>query len=56
MPFIELAHLPSKEIVKGYYARIIHTGTLTLVYWTVEAGAAIPEHAHPHEQVAHVLQ
>lgn len=28
---------------------------MSLVYWTVEAGCSIPEHSHPHEQVANVL-
>ena len=55
MAFIEIEKLPAKEIVKGYHARTVHTGTMTFVYWTVEAGYAIPLHSHPHEQVAHVL-
>jgi len=53
--FVQIETLPSKEIVKGYHARTIHTGTMTFVYWTVEAGYSIPIHTHPHEQVAHVL-
>lgn len=53
--FVEIEKLLSKEIVKGYHARTIHTGTMTFVYWTVEAGHAIPVHTHLHEQVAHVL-
>lgn len=55
MPFINTAELPAKEIVPGYHARTVHTGTMTFVYWTVEAGHGIPTHSHPHEQVAHVL-
>ena len=56
MPFIQLKDLPSKEIVKGYHAQTIHTGTMSFVYWTVVAGDALPLHTHVHEQVAHVLQ
>lgn len=56
MPFIELDHLGQKEIIKGYHARAIHTGTMTLLYWSVEEGAAMPIHSHFHEQVAHVLK
>ncbi|MGZ8543977.1 MAG: cupin domain-containing protein, partial [Flavisolibacter sp.] len=56
MPFIELGSLSKKTIIKGYEARAVHTGTITLMYWTVEAGAAMPIHTHPHEQVAHVLE
>lgn len=56
MPFVELNSLPEKEIIDGYQARTIHTGAMTLVYWTVQAGKSIPEHSHLHEQVAHVLE
>lgn len=55
MSFIQLETLPSKEVVNGYHARTIHTGTMSFVYWTVEAGHRMPEHSHRHEQVAHVL-
>jgi quercetin dioxygenase-like cupin family protein len=55
MPFIQTDSLPIKEVLKGYHARTIHTGTMTFVYWSVEAGHAIPIHSHLHEQVAHVL-
>ncbi len=54
--FIDLKALPSKEVIPGYTARSIHTGTMTFMYWKVEAGEAIPEHSHLHEQVAHVLK
>ncbi len=56
MPFVELDSLPTKEIIKGYHGKAIHTGTTTYMYWTVEEGASIPEHSHMHEQVAHVLK
>lgn len=56
MAFVEVHDLVSKEIIKGYTARSIHTGTMTFMYWTVEAGAAMPLHQHIHEQVAHVLK
>ena len=56
MPFIEIKNLPAKEVIQGYQGRSIHTGALTLMYWTVEEGAAIPIHSHVHEQIAHVLK
>ena len=55
MAFIELEKLPAKQIFPGFTARGIHTGTMSFMYWTVEAGAAVPEHSHLHEQVATVL-
>jgi quercetin dioxygenase-like cupin family protein len=56
MPFVELSQLPQKEVIPGYQARSIHTGTMTMMYWTVSEGAAMPVHTHVHEQVAHVLK
>ncbi|MER3465317.1 MAG: cupin domain-containing protein [Chitinophagaceae bacterium] len=56
MPFVELDQQTSKEVIKGYHAKVIHTGTMTFVYWTVEEGAAMPIHTHMHEQIAHVIK
>jgi quercetin dioxygenase-like cupin family protein len=56
MPFIKVDELQSKEVIGGYFARAVHTGTMTLLYWTVDEGAAMPVHSHMHEQVAHVLK
>jgi quercetin dioxygenase-like cupin family protein len=56
MHFVEISARPSKEIIKGYTARSVHTGTMTFMYWTVEPGAEMPLHSHLHEQVAHVLE
>ena len=56
MPRIELSSISPKEIVPGYSARFIHTPNMTFSYLDVKAGAALGEHSHPHEQVAHVLE
>lgn len=54
--FFELDQIEQREIVPGYRARFIHSGNNTLAYWDVDAGAALPDHHHPHEQVANVLE
>ena len=56
MPLIELNHLSEKEIVSGYKARFIHTGTNTFSYLQVKAGSHLGLHHHPHQQIAHVLE
>ena len=56
MFFVDTKKLVTKEVIKGYKACSIHTGTMTFMYWTVEEGAAMPLHQHIHEQVAHVLK
>jgi len=56
MSFINIDDLNEKEVIPGYRGRALHTGTMTFMYWTVEAGAIMPQHSHLHEQVAHVLK
>ena len=56
MPFIDTDQLFSTEVINGYSAKTVHTGTMSFVYWTVAAGAEMPMHNHLHEQVAHVLE
>ncbi|NOY99053.1 MAG: cupin domain-containing protein, partial [Chloroflexi bacterium] len=47
MPFINLSALEEKEIIPGYKATFVHSGHMTLAYWSVTAGASLPEHSHP---------
>ncbi len=54
--FKDVSTMPEREPVPGYHGRFVHTDSMTLAFWRVDAGAAIPEHAHPQEQVASVLE
>jgi quercetin dioxygenase-like cupin family protein len=53
---IQLEELESREIVPGYVARFVHSDHLTLAYWTIKAGAELPSHQHPHEQITNILE
>ena len=56
MPFAELDHLEVKEPVPGYKAVFVHSDSMTVAYWEVDEGAVMPEHSHPHEQIASVVE
>ena len=56
MVFQNLENIKTKEIVTGYRAKFIHSENITLAYWEVDSGAEMPEHSHPHEQIANVLE
>jgi len=56
MTFLTLKEIEEKEIVPGYRAKFVHSENMTLAYWDVDPGAALPEHSHPHEQIANVLE
>ncbi len=56
MPFIDVSQLEEREMAPGFRARFVHTDSLTLAFWRVRAGAVLPEHAHPHEQVTTLIE
>lgn len=56
MNLIKLNELAEREMVPGYHARFVHSGNMTLAYWDIEEGNALPKHAHPHEQVLNLLE
>lgn len=55
MAFIDVKDLEERELVPGCRARFVHSENMTSAYWTIDAGAVIPNHSHPHEQVANVI-
>lgn len=56
MSFLNLNDLTESEIVPGFHARFVHAEHMTLAYWNIDAGASLPDHAHPHEQIVNVLE
>jgi unsaturated pyranuronate lyase len=43
-------------IIPGFHGRFIHSGSMTFALWRIEKGSLLPQHAHPHEQVAYVME
>ena len=56
MSFIDLAQQEEREIVPGYHAKFVHSNNMTLAYWRIEAGAALPDHSHHHEQIVNLIE
>jgi quercetin dioxygenase-like cupin family protein len=52
----KLSELESREVVAGFHGKFVHSENMTFVYWQIDAGSTLPEHAHPHEQVANILE
>ena len=55
MPKYDLLDIPEIEIVRGFFAKFVHTEHVTITHWRIEKGAALPEHSHPHEQTVNVV-
>jgi quercetin dioxygenase-like cupin family protein len=56
MQFSNLSEIKERELIPGFHGRVIHSDRMTFVYWLIDEGAPLPEHSHPHEQVAHVFE
>ena len=52
MPFINLEDINKRELLPGFSVRMVHSEKMTLAYWDIKAESVLPEHSHPHEQVA----
>ena len=46
----------SKELFPGFEAKFIHSDNMTVTFVEIKAGAELPEHSHPHEQITFVRE
>lgn len=56
MTFIELSNIEQDEKIPGFNVRFVHSANMTFAHWDIVRGAKLPEHSHPHEQVAHMIE
>lgn len=56
MPVVTLASLPAKTIFPGIAAHFAHLDSrLTIGEVELAAGAVVPVHQHPHDQLTYIL-
>ena len=56
MPFYRHEDLERKHLIPGFAVQFVHGDSMTLAYWNIDAGAKLPEHSHPHEQICNVIE
>ena len=54
--FYQLEATPAREVIPSFRAKMLHSANMTFAFWDVAAGGILPEHHHPHEQVAIPLE
>jgi quercetin dioxygenase-like cupin family protein len=54
--FIPASTGPGSEVIPGFKGRFVHGERLTVAHWTAGAGAEVPLHDHPHEQMVNCVQ
>ena len=56
MKHVRLDDLPEGVPFPGGHGKFLHSSRMTFVYWELDEGSLLPEHSHPHEQVAHMFE
>jgi quercetin dioxygenase-like cupin family protein len=55
MNVVNLNEQPGREAFPGGKGRFAHSEHMTSSHWTLRAGAQLPGHAHPHEQISNII-
>jgi quercetin dioxygenase-like cupin family protein len=56
MYYFDLNTVPVKELVKGVRLKAIYGEKIMMSFVTLDIGAVVPEHKHPHEQMGYVIK
>ncbi|HLB08830.1 MAG TPA: cupin domain-containing protein [Gemmatimonadaceae bacterium] len=56
MPIVDITKLDVGEPLPGWHDRYFAANSMSFSYYDVDAGASIHGHAHPEEEVWHILQ
>lgn len=48
--------IEERELIPGFRVRFVHSDTMTIAYWNIDGGSALPEHSHPNEQIVNVME
>jgi quercetin dioxygenase-like cupin family protein len=55
MKFIKVSDIKPKEMAPGFHGRFIRSENMTVAYWDIKSGSAIPVHHHVHEMIVNVI-
>jgi quercetin dioxygenase-like cupin family protein len=56
VPFVDPELLEAHEPRPGWTGRFFHSAQMTFAYYAIAAGADVPAHVHPYEEVWHVVE
>ena len=54
--FKNIEDIESFEVVPGIVGKIIHTDKMSMSFFEIAKGAALPEHHHFHEQTSYIQE
>jgi quercetin dioxygenase-like cupin family protein len=53
--FFDLDHVQQKTLVEGVRMKAVFGDRIMMSFVDLDAGAVVPEHRHPHEQMGYVI-
>lgn len=56
MNYLSINDIEEKELIPGYYVKLIHTEFTTIAYWRIEESKSMPVHTHPNEQTVNMIE
>ncbi len=56
MAFFDMTTIPERPLIQGIRMKAVYGEQLMLMAVDLEAGAVLPKHQHPHEQMGLVLE
>jgi quercetin dioxygenase-like cupin family protein len=56
MAFFRVSDLPQTEMLEGVFRSAVYLENAMITFFSFDAGAIIPEHQHPHEQITLILE
>ncbi|HEY4107555.1 cupin domain-containing protein [Puia sp.] len=51
-----LNDIPAKQTLPGFFGKMVHGATSSLVFWDIKQGHTSPEHHHVHEQITYIVE
>ncbi|HXO76595.1 MAG TPA: cupin domain-containing protein, partial [Puia sp.] len=51
-----LSDIPVKQTLPGFYGKMVHGATSSLVFWDIKKDGISPEHHHVHEQITYIVE
>ena len=51
-----LKDIPAKQIRPGFFGKMVHGESSSLIFWDIKKGSILTEHAHIHEQITYIAE
>ena len=51
-----LNDIPVKQTLPGFYGKMVHGETSSLVFWDIKKDGVSPLHHHVHEQITYIVE